>query len=308
MFGGECPHSTGRDLPLVFFLVSWSGYLGNFSSSSRTLQCSKSIFGQPSTPANPQTFSRFLRRNRKIKWIVYAKPPFGGPAQVLDYLGRYTHRIAISNHRLLSFHDDKVTFQWKDRKTGHCNKTLTLDAQEFIRRFLIHVLPHGFPKIRYFGFLANRQRSASLLLCRQLLNASGPETDPQILDWKSRHQALTGDSLELCPICRQGRMLLIQTLVPLWTLHSCRRRKRPQSIPQAVSTDREMHLLLKHHHLLSLTAPTIGRGLFQSGNPCPPILCRNSPKQETPVLNSPHQQLLPSTAPLFTCNSLIQCP
>ena len=191
------------------------------------------FFGDLKPLAHPQTFSRFLRRNRKIKWIVYAKPPFGGPAQVLDYLGRYTHRIAISNHRLLSFHDDKVTFQWKDRKTGHCNKTLTLDAQEFIRRFLIHVLPHGFPKIRYFGFLANRQRSASLLLCRQLLNASGPETDPQILDWKSRHQALTGDSLELCPICRQGRMLLIQTLVPLWTLHSCRRRKRPQSIPQS---------------------------------------------------------------------------
>jgi hypothetical protein len=182
--------------------------------------------------ADPQIFSQFLRRNREIKWVVYAKPPFGGPAQVLDYLGRYTHRIAISNHRLVSFQDDKVTFQWKDRKTGNCNKTMTLDAQEFIRRFLIHVLPHGFPKIRYFGFLANRHRSARVLLCRQLLNASPPETDAQILDWKSRHQALTGDSLELCPVCRQGRMLLIQTLVPLWTLHFYRRRKRPQSVLQ----------------------------------------------------------------------------
>src|SRR5438034_6301372 len=139
--------------------------------------------------------------------------PFGGPAQVLNYLGRYTHRIAISNNRLLAFQDGKVTFQWKDRKNANRKSTMTLDAHEFIRRFLIHVLPHGFAKLRYFGFLANRYRSDRLSLCRQLLNAPPPETDPQVLDWKSRHQDLTGESLDICPACGLGRMLLVETLV-----------------------------------------------------------------------------------------------
>ena len=182
--------------------------------------------------ADPQTFSQFLARNRHIQWIVYAKPPFGGPAQVLDYLGRYTHRIAISNHRLVSFQDNQVTFQYKDRKNANSQKTMTLEAHQFIRRFLIHVLPHGFAKLRYFGFLANRHRSARVLLCRQLLHASASETDPQILDRKSPPQALTRDSLELCPVCRQGRMLLFQILVPLWKLRSHKRRNRLQTTLQ----------------------------------------------------------------------------
>ena len=166
--------------------------------------------------AEPQAFSRFLRRNRESEWVVYAKPPFGGPAQVLDYLGRYTHRIAISNNRLVAFQDGKVTFQWKDRKKHNRTKTMTLDAHEFIRLFFMHVLPQGFAKLRYFGFLANHQRRSRLSLCRQLLNAPPPETDPQLLDWKSRHTALTGESLDTCPVCHQGRMHLAQILAPLW--------------------------------------------------------------------------------------------
>ena len=102
-------------------------------------------------------------------WVVYAKPPFGGPEQVLRYLGRYTHRVAISNHRLLSFDGDNVTFRWRDYARGNKQRTMTVSADEFIRRFLLHVLPKGFVRIRHFGFMANYQRSASIELCRKLL-------------------------------------------------------------------------------------------------------------------------------------------
>jgi hypothetical protein len=174
--------------------------------------------------ADPKAFAQFLRRNRHPEWVVYIKPPFGGPVQVLDYLGRYTHRVAISNHRLVASQDGKVTFQWKDRKKHDRIRTMTLDADEFIRRFLIHVLPHGFAKIRYFGFLANRYRRDRLSLCRQLLHAPPPEVDPQLLDWKSRHQALTGESIEVCPSCHQGRMHLARILPAHW-------QRRPRRHP-----------------------------------------------------------------------------
>jgi hypothetical protein len=166
--------------------------------------------------ANPAHFSTFIQSNRKIEWCVYAKAPFGGPLQVLDYLGRYTHRVAISNNRLLAFQDGKVTFQWKDYKNDKHKSIMTLDAHEFIRRFLIHILPRGFAKLRSFGFLANRHRRIRLSLCRQLLNAPPPEADPQLLDWKARHETLTGESLDTCPACHQGRMLLLQILPHLW--------------------------------------------------------------------------------------------
>jgi len=170
--------------------------------------------------ANPQSFRSFLRKNRKSDWVVYAKPPFGGPAQVLDYLGRYTHRVAISNNRLVAYKNGEVTFQWKDRKKHDRTRTMTLDADEFIRRFLMHILPKGLAKIRYFGFLANRQRRSRLSLCRQLLNAPPPEIDPQPIDWKTRYQALTGNSLDICPFCHQGRMHLLQILPPPWKRRS----------------------------------------------------------------------------------------
>jgi hypothetical protein len=174
--------------------------------------------------ADAKAFAQFLRANREPEWVVYAKPPFGGPAQVLDYLGRYTHRVAISNHRLLTFQDGKVTFQWRDRSRRNRSRTMTLDAHEFIRRFLLHILPPHFAKIRYFGLLANCHRQDRLSLCRQLLNAPPPETDTQLLDWKSRHQALTGESLDICPACHKGRMRLTQILPPLWQ----RRSRLPQ--------------------------------------------------------------------------------
>jgi len=119
--------------------------------------------------SKPAAFEALCRRARRIKWVVFVKPPFGGPEQVLKYLARYTHRVAISNRRLLSLEDGRVTFEWKDYAHGNKNGTMTLDAVEFIRRFLLHILPGGFMRIRQFGFLANRARGKKLALCRTLL-------------------------------------------------------------------------------------------------------------------------------------------
>ena len=131
-----------------------------------------------SVPARPllwpirQQFAKLLRRLHRHDWVVYAKPAFGGPMQVLRYLGRYTHRVAISNHRLLAFDQERVTFRWKDYAHGGKQGQMTLAATEFLRRFFLHVLPKGFVRIRHFGFLANRFRASRLALARQLLAPS----------------------------------------------------------------------------------------------------------------------------------------
>jgi hypothetical protein len=125
------------------------------------------------------TFSAFLRSLYRQTWVVYAKPPFGSPAHVLHYLARYTHRVAISNHRLVDVTDDTVSFRWKDYRHGSRVRTLTVDADEFLRRFLLHVLPKRFVRIRYFGFLASRCRTLQLAQCRQALAvAPAPPPDP----------------------------------------------------------------------------------------------------------------------------------
>ena len=125
--------------------------------------------GPASALADPKQFRRLLRRLHRQDWVVYAKRAFGGPMQVLRYLGRYTHRIAISNHRLLAFDGECVTFRWKDYAHGGKQRKMKLTGTEFLRRFFLHVLPKGFVRIRHFGFLANRFRARQLVLCRQLL-------------------------------------------------------------------------------------------------------------------------------------------
>jgi hypothetical protein len=115
--------------------------------------------GQNAALAKPQIFATFPRTLFRQDWVVYAKPSFGGPAQVLRYLGRYTHRVAISNHRLLAFDGERVRFRWKDYAHGNKQRVMTLTAEEFLRRYVQHVLPHGFVRIRQFGFLANSQRT-----------------------------------------------------------------------------------------------------------------------------------------------------
>ncbi len=128
-----------------------------------------SFDGELEVLARPEAFDRLLNQTRNKKWVVYAKRPFGGPQQVLDYLGRYTHRVAISNHRLIGLENGRVTFSWRDYRHSATTKPMILDAVEFIRRFMLHVLPEGFQKIRYFGFMANRHRAANLHLCRRLI-------------------------------------------------------------------------------------------------------------------------------------------
>ena len=127
------------------------------------------FFGDLAPLAEPRAFAAHCAALRRIDWVVYAKPPFGGPEQVLAYLGRYTHRVAIANSRLVAMTDDTVSFLWKDYRQEGRRKVMTLDAGEFMRRFLLHVLPSGFHRIRHFGFLANGHRAARLALCRQLL-------------------------------------------------------------------------------------------------------------------------------------------
>ena len=162
----------------------------------------------------PSAFKRLLKSARAREWWVYAKPPFGGPAQVLAYLGRYTHRVAISNQRLLSLQHGKVTFSWRDRRHGELKSTMTLGAEEFMRRFLLHVLPRGFQRIRQFGLLANRRRD-ELARCRQLLGATDQTVEFLCQHYKALYQKLTGASLLQCPACRTGTMKFSAALVPL---------------------------------------------------------------------------------------------
>lgn len=164
----------------------------------------------------PEAFRRYLKPLRKKEWVVYAKAPFAGPQQVLDYLGRYTHRVAISNHRLLDIEDGHVTFRWKDYRDGDVQKVMTLTAAEFIRRFLLHVLPARFHRIRYYGFLGNRHRGGKLEQCRRLLQMPAPTTEqagPEApSDYRDRYEALTGLSLRECPACHHGRMTTVERI------------------------------------------------------------------------------------------------
>jgi len=164
--------------------------------------------------ADPGAFAAFLTSLREGAWVVYAKPPFAGPAQVLEYLGRYTHRVALSNDRLLSLDDGQVRFRWKDYAHGNRLKTMTLPAEEFLRRFLLHVLPAGFVRIRHFGLFANRTRTAKLARCRQLLAVppAPPPGPPEAV--ATLLQRLTGVDLTRCPVCRQGRLRVVAVFGP----------------------------------------------------------------------------------------------
>jgi len=163
---------------------------------------------------DPHAFAHYLAPLRQIDWVVHAKPPFGGPEQVLNYLGRYTHRVAISNNRLLDIEDGKITFRWKDYRHNDRPRVMTLEADEFIRRFLLHVLPDGFQRIRHYGFLAHRYRKAKLALCRQLLGVAltavvKRQDQP---DYRDLYEKLTGRSLRDCPVCHAGHMVVIASL------------------------------------------------------------------------------------------------
>jgi hypothetical protein len=172
--------------------------------------------GQLEPLREPRAFFAWLAPAAHAEWVVYAKPPFGGAAQVLDYLGRYTHRVAISNNRLLRLDGDSVLFQWKDYRHQARHRTMTLTADEFIRRFLLHVLPAGFKRIRSYGWLANRHRTARLAICRRLLGVEPPAASSATIgeDYRDRYQRLTGRSLRDCPVCGRGHMVRFEGGVP----------------------------------------------------------------------------------------------
>ena len=167
-------------------------FRGKFIAGLKRLYRRKQLrcAGPSAALADEKQFRELLRRLHRQDWVVYAKPAFGGPRQVLRYLGRYTHRVAISNHRLTSFDGERVTFRWKDYAHGSKTRPMTLMATEFLRRFFLHVLPKGFVRIRHFGFLANRFRAARVKLCRQLLaNAPLPPAAASCSPHRRRHLA-----------------------------------------------------------------------------------------------------------------------
>jgi Putative transposase len=166
--------------------------------------------GQTASLATSASFQGLLQGLRQKDWVVYAKKPFSSPENVLDYLGRYTHRVALSNHRILSVKHGQVTFAYRDRRDSHQLKSMTLEAGEFIRRFLLHVLPSGFRRIRHFGFLANRAKKETLSRCRKLLGL--PPEWPATPE-KSAHDLLlelTGIDLSRCPCCQRGTLVVVE--------------------------------------------------------------------------------------------------
>jgi hypothetical protein len=156
-----------------------------------------------------------IKASRQKSWVVYAKKPFGSPQTVLDYLGRYTHRVALSNDRIVQVDNGQVILSYRDRKDGNRKKTIPVEAHEFIRRFLLHVLPDGFMRVRHFGFLANRAKKQALAQCRKLLgvNPALPE-----IPKKLAHDLLlelTGIDLSRCPRCQKGTMIVVAELPAL---------------------------------------------------------------------------------------------
>jgi hypothetical protein len=181
-------------------------FRGKFTKALKNLSCRNKLqlHGPLKVLAETRMFAKFLRQLFRQDWIVYAKPPFGGPDHVLHYLARYTHRVAISNHRLLAFENDRVTFRWKDYAHGNKKRKMTVSADEFLRRFLLHLLPRGFMRIRHFGILANRCRTPLIARCRQLL-AEAPR--PQSSVAASAAQS----AVWACPVCG-GAMTIVERL------------------------------------------------------------------------------------------------
>jgi len=161
-----------------------------------------------------ETTSERVQAFREKNWVVYAKRPFGSPQTVLDYLGRYTHRVALSNDRILSAQNGQVTFTYRDRKDQDRLKSMALGAQEFIRRFLLHVLPDGFMRIRHFGFLANRSKKHALPQCRKLLGLSPALPEMPKRSAQDLLRELTGIDLSRCPSCKLGTMIVVGELAP----------------------------------------------------------------------------------------------
>ena len=207
--------------------------------------------------AEPARFKAYVAALRKLEWVVYAKRPFGGPGAVLAYLSRYTHRIAIANSRLVAFDGTRVTFRWKDyrAKADARYKLMTLDVDEFIRRFLIHVLPDGFHRIRHYGLFANSNRAGNIALARQLLGVPDPAPSN---DDNAAGTDREDEDRNICPSCG-GRMIIIETFQP-----GCQPQQWP--LPSSVARQLMTSTLLSPSHI---AAPVPGRHHTGDGYPPP---------------------------------------
>jgi Putative transposase len=188
-----------KALSLVFRAKYLAGLRRAFNDRALTFAASTASL------ADPECFAAFVMHLRATPWVVYAKRPCAGPEQVLDYLGRYTHRVALSNNRLVDHRDGRVRFRWRDYADHDRVKVMTLEADEFLRRFLLHVVPRGFMRIRHFGLHANRSRRAALPQCRDLLGQP-PPADAPVESVGALVHRLTGVDLTCCPVCGKGRM------------------------------------------------------------------------------------------------------
>jgi Putative transposase/Transposase zinc-binding domain len=194
-------------------------FRGKFLDSlQKSFDQNKLLFvGQIVPLADADAFNGLMNGLRKKPWVVYAKKPFGSPAHVLDYLGRYTHRVALSNNRICSLHNGEVTFAYRDRKNRDRRKLMTLDAEEFIRRFLLHVIPKGFMRVRHYGFLANHSKDC-LSKCRQLIGLTPAPPPPPQRSTEELMLALMGIDIHRCPLCQKGTLVWVSQLAasPPW--------------------------------------------------------------------------------------------
>lgn len=176
--------------------------------------------GKISNLSGTKEFSTIIDCLKSKDWVVYCKKPFAGPEHVLDYIGRYTHRVAISNNRIVNVENSMVTFTYRDRKNADVRKVMTLKAEEFIRRFLLHVLPQGFVRIRHFGFLANRYKKENIQRCRELIDNSQQFNEDPDKSTQELMMELTGIDINVCPCCKKGTLRIIREIFPLWKLRS----------------------------------------------------------------------------------------
>jgi hypothetical protein len=193
-------------------------FRGKFLSYLKQLRAEEKLVypGAASHLAQPAAFDALISNLYKKKWVVYCKPPFDETKDILEYLGRYTHRIAISNHRLVNLEDDKVSFRWRDYADNNKIKIMTVDADEFIRRFLLHVLPDRFVKIRHYGLLGNRCRKKKIDRCRELLACADRDTEePKAETWQEALLRFTGIDITKCPACGDGRMRAVEIILPV---------------------------------------------------------------------------------------------
>lgn len=193
-------------------------FRGKFLAGLRQLRARHALrfAGTSAALADQPAWSAWLGGLHTTDWVVYAKPPFGGPQRVLKYLSRYTHRVAIANHRLVSIEHGVVRFRWRDYAHHNQVRVMALPAAEFLRRFLLHVVPSGFMRIRHFGLLANRHRAAKLARCRRLL-APPPEVEVDRCDSAAPSAEASGSPAEPkpCPVCGGGPLRIIAVLAPL---------------------------------------------------------------------------------------------